>query len=167
MRAALVLAGALMITWGGWLLWPNLQPATSVATWFLGGPLLHDLLLAPAVGVLGAVLAATVRPRWRAPLAAGLVVSAILVLLALPGLLRPSAEEPNPGLADRDLRPGLAAALAATWIVVLTVGLLRRHLDAAETAPASRRPGARHTPPDRPAHRAGPVDARHDETGND
>lgn|SRR5215470_514990 len=124
MRAALVATGALIIGWGGWLLWPHLTPAASVAGWSLAGPVVHDLLLAPAVGLLGVIVTAAVPPRWRVPVAAGLVVSGVLVLLALPGLLRPSAGPPNPGLADRNYPFGLVAALAVTWLLVLAAGAL-------------------------------------------
>jgi hypothetical protein len=129
-RAALVIAGALIAGWGGWLFWPEVatgwSTAKSAGVWILGGPVAHDLLLAPAVGALG-VLVATVLPgRWRAPAAAGLATSGVLVLLALPGLLRPSAGPPNPGLADRDYRLGLAAAIGVVWLLVLLAGLSRR-----------------------------------------
>jgi hypothetical protein len=143
MRAALVVTGVLIIGWGGWLLWPHLTPAASVAGWLLAGPVLHDLLLAPAVGLLGVIVATTVPPRWRAPVAAGLVVSGVLVLLALPGLLRPSAGPPNPGLADRDYPLGLAAALAVTWLLVLAAGTLRPRLSHGrhDSRPSHGRPG--------------------------
>jgi hypothetical protein len=128
-RAALMLTGALVAGWGGWLLWPQLTGgglpnAVSVAGWLLGGPLLHDALLAPAVGLLGIAVAIAVPPRWRTPVAAGLVISGVLVLVALPGVLRPSPGPPNPGLADRNYPLGLLATLTMVWLLVLIAGWL-------------------------------------------
>jgi hypothetical protein len=125
LRMVLVLGGALAMAWGGWLLTPELtvnpSNAVSVVSWTIGGPVLHDALFAPVVGLLGLVVAATV-PAGRRPLVAtGLVVSGALVLVALPVLLRPSAGPPNPGLADRDYPLGLAIALATVWLTVLAV----------------------------------------------
>ena len=139
-RLALVLAGALIAGWGGWLLWPQLtggglRNAVSVAGWLLGGPLLHDWLLAPAVGLVAIAVTRTVPPRWRAPVAAGLVISGVL---ALPAVFQPSAGPPNPGLADRNYLLGLVAALGVVWLLVLLVGLARR--PAVGRRPRPRRP---------------------------
>jgi len=141
MRAVLVVAGALAAAWGGWLLWPHLAAgwpvAWSVLGWLLGGPVSHDLLLAPVAGMVGLGIAVAAPRRLRGPVAAGLALSAMLVLLALPGLVRPSPGPPNPGLADRNYPLGLAIALAATWLAVTVTALLTRHRpgDGATQAP--------------------------------
>src|SRR5262249_61610292 len=102
MRAALVATGALIIGWGGWPLWPHLTPAVSVAGWWLAGPVVHDLLLAPAVGLLGVIVTAAVPPRWRVPGAARPGVSGVAVLLSLARLLRAAAGPPDSGPGQRD-----------------------------------------------------------------
>ena len=140
LRAVLVLAGVLVAGWGSWLLWPQLvgvrlADLVSTAGWLLGGPLLHDWLVAPAAGLLGLLVARAVPPHWRAPVAAGLVVSGVLVLLALPALLRPAVGPPNPGLSDRNYPLGLAVAFGLVWLLVLLAGLARR-----ERQPRLRRP---------------------------
>jgi hypothetical protein len=134
-RLGLVATGVLAMVWGAWLLWPQLTAGTpeavSVVVWIFAWPVLHDALLAPAVAALAIALAAAAPPRWRTPVGAGLVISGVLVLVALPALLRPSAGPPNPGLGDRDYSLGLAAALGLVWLLVLAAGLRGR-----------RRPGA-------------------------
>lgn len=129
-RAAVVVAGVLVAGWGGRLLWSAVAAdqaaARSALVWFAGGPVLHDLALAPAAGLV-AVLVATAVPRpWRARVAAGLVISGVLGLLAVPALLRPAPGPPNPGLADRDYLAGLAAALTLTWLLVLLAPVARK-----------------------------------------
>jgi hypothetical protein len=55
----------------------------------------------------------------------GVVLSAVLTLLAVPLLWRPVGVVTNPGLHDRDYGIWLAVALGVVWAVVLTVGLVR------------------------------------------
>jgi hypothetical protein len=123
-RALLVVAGLALAGYGGWLVWPQLEPA---AGWLVAGPVLHDALVAPLVGLVGLALARLVRDRiWRRWIGAGLVVTATLLLIAVPLVWRPSPAPPNPGLQDRDYAIGLAIWLAALWIGVLAGGALNR-----------------------------------------
>jgi hypothetical protein len=127
-RIAMVLVGCAAMGWGGWLLVPLVtagpRDAVSVAVWLFGGPPLHDALLAPAVGLLGLGVAAA-PARWRVPVAAGLVISGVLALLALPGLVKPSPGPPYPGLVDRNYPLGLAVALGTVWLGVAVIGVAR------------------------------------------
>jgi hypothetical protein len=98
----------------------------TLAVWLVGGPVLHDALLAPAVGGAGLLIARRLGPAWRAPVQIGSAVSAVLVLLAVPALWRANAPAANPGLDDRNYPLGLAVYLAVVWLGVLVAGLLRR-----------------------------------------
>jgi hypothetical protein len=81
-RALLVVVGLAAIGYGGILLRPQLA---DTLVWLLAGPLLHDAVVAPLVGLIGLGLARLVPARrWRALLATGLVVSAVLLLIAVP-----------------------------------------------------------------------------------
>jgi len=123
-RAVLVAAGGAAAAYGGWLLWPQLPAA---ALWLVAGPVLHDALVAPLVGLAGLSLGRALPDRvWRAWVLAGLAVSATLVLIALPLVLRPHPAPPNPGLQDRDYVAGLAMWLATLWAGVLVGALLTR-----------------------------------------
>ncbi|MGC5287695.1 hypothetical protein [Micromonospora sp. DT231] len=118
-RLLLLVLGVAAAAYGGWLLLPQFGTALP---WLLGGPVLHDVLVAPLVGLVGLGLGRLVTDRFRlAWIGAGLLASATLLLLAVPLLWRPLSAPPNPGLPDRDYPLGLAAGLAVVWAVVVIV----------------------------------------------
>ena len=126
MRAARLLiaaAGVALAGYGAWLLRPQLPYAW---TWLIAGPVLHDAVVAPLVGLTGLALArllpGRVARRW---VTAGLVVTGTLLLIAVPLLWRPHRAPPNPGLQDRDYVASLAIWLAALWAGVLLLVHLR------------------------------------------
>ncbi|MFB9234151.1 hypothetical protein ACFFWC_01155 [Plantactinospora siamensis] len=139
-RTVLVLAGAAAGGYGLFLLRPQLG---ATAWWLLAGPVLHDVLVAPLVGLVGLALTRLARgPAARRWLRGGLVVTGTLLLIAVPLVWRPAAAPPNPGLQDRDYPRGLAVWLLALWLGVAAAALLSR-----------RRPRRPRTPPD--DHEAG------------
>ncbi|MDG4810919.1 hypothetical protein O7634_29525 [Micromonospora sp. WMMD1120] len=119
MRAArllLFLLGAASAAYGGRLLLPQLGPTLP---WLIGGPVLHDLVVAPLAGLVGLALGRLVTDRLRLTLITfGLLASATLLLIAAPLLWRPPSAPPNPGLPDRDHPLGLAVGLAVVWAAV-------------------------------------------------
>jgi hypothetical protein len=130
-RLLLMLAGVAAAGYGAGLLRPQFSAALP---WLLGGPLLHDLLVAPVVAVVGLLLGRLVADRARrAWLGAGLAVTATLLLVAAPLVWRPTPAPPNPGLQDADHLPGLLVWLALLWTGIALRCLLRQ---------PARRPGA-------------------------
>jgi hypothetical protein len=121
-RALLIGAGVGIAAYGGWLLRPNFVAA---AEWLLAGPILHDAVVAPVVGLVGLALTRLLPTRtaatriWRWWIAAGLAVTGTLLLIALPLTLRPHPAAANPGLEDRDYMAGLAVWLAVFWAALL------------------------------------------------
>jgi hypothetical protein len=97
-----------------------------IGPWLLGGPLLHDALVAPLVGVAGLAITRVLPAGWRTPVAAGLVLTATLTMLAVPYLWRTFTGPTNPGLHDRPYLTGYLIALAVVWLTVLTTGFLPR-----------------------------------------
>ncbi|MFG1893173.1 hypothetical protein ACGFIP_04130 [Micromonospora zamorensis] len=128
-RLFLVALGAAAAAYGGWLLLPQLG---TTVPWLIGGPVLHDLLVAPLVGLVGLALGRLVTDQSRrAWITAGLLASATLLLIAVPLLWRPPSAPPNPGLPDRDHPLGLAAGLTVIWAVTavaLVVGTVSRRV---------------------------------------
>lgn len=124
MRWVIGTIGVAMGVWGAFLLLPLVD--VNLALWFVGGPVVHDLLLAPFVGGLGLLITRWVPKPWRAPVQVGAVLTGVLVLLAVPLLWRPFGGPPNPGLNDRDYLAGLLVAVAVTWLGVLGVTLIGR-----------------------------------------
>ncbi|MBM0240432.1 hypothetical protein JNW88_31160 [Micromonospora sp. ATA32] len=126
-QAVLVVAGTAVIGYGGWLQLRQSgrtpQALLSLALWFGAGPVLHDLLVAPAVAVAGLAVARLLPAPWRTTVAAGAVTTAAVVLVAIPVLTRPAAAPPNPGLDDRAYLPGLLAFLAVFWVLILAATL--------------------------------------------
>jgi hypothetical protein len=128
MRALFAIAGLAALAWGGWLAWDfvtaSARDGVQALAWFVGGPIVHDGLIAPLVGVTGLVLARVLPRPWRAPVAIGLVLTAILVILAIPLLWKPFGVPSNPGLHDGDYTVGLAIALGVCWLAVLGAALV-------------------------------------------
>jgi hypothetical protein len=120
MRVLLALLGLSLIGYGAVLAWDfgtsRTVNAVEGLAWFVGGPVVHDGLVAPAAGVVGLGLARVVPRAWRTPVVVGLVLTAVLALLALPLLWRPFGVVTNPGLHDRDYGVGLGVALGVVWV---------------------------------------------------
>lgn len=136
-RAALVLSGAAVAAYGGWLLWPQLPTAW---TWLVAGPILHDAIVAPAVGIAGLALGRLVPdPARRTWVTAGLAISAVLLLIAVPLLWRPEPAPHNPGLHDRDYLQGLIVALLTVWAGALAGAASHRLRRSGRPRPCHRR----------------------------
>jgi len=86
---------------------------------FVGGAVGHDLVLAPVVFGVAFVLLRLVPPAYRAPLQAGFFASAILTVIALPGLRRYGKPPDNPTVQPVNYAHGLAITVGAIWLVVV------------------------------------------------
>ena len=128
-RVLLALSGLALLAYGAVLAW---EFATSRAVnavqggaWFIAGPLVHDGIVAPVVGLTGLVLTRVVPGPWRTPVITGAVLSGVLTLVAIPLLWRPFGTAVNPGLHDRNYGAGLAVTLGAVWLAVIIAGVVR------------------------------------------
>ena len=139
----LVIGGAVM-TFGvvGLLDNANAVNPFAFATWFVGADLAHDLLLAPLVCLVGALLVRAVRMPWRVPVQGGLVASAIVLAVAwapLRGYGRTAVPD-NPTVLPLDYSTAVLTVLAAVWAAVatwlaLTAWARRRRAPARSAAP--------------------------------
>ncbi|MEO3769270.1 hypothetical protein [Micromonospora sp. B9E7] len=137
-RLLLLVLGAAAVAYGGWLLLPQLG---TTLPWLIGGPVLHDLLVAPLVGLVGLTLGRLVTNRLRlAWITAGLLASATLLLIAVPLLWRPPSAPPNPGLPDRDYPLALTTGLAVLWAVIVIVLVVDAIVGRRDPARASEHP---------------------------
>lgn len=107
-------------------------PLDAWATWFVGSALVHDLLIAPAVIAVGAVLARVLPRPARAPVVVGLVVSAVLTVVALPFLYDGGDNSSKPSFLVQDYDRNLlllvvgVLTVAGLWAVVATLRARRR-----------------------------------------
>lgn len=129
-RVLLALSGLALLTYGAVLAWDfatsRTVNAVQGAAWFVGGPLIHDGVIAPAVGLTGLLLTRALPIPWRTPVIAGVVLSGVLTLVAIPLLWRPYGTAVNPGLHDRNYGVGLAIALGIVWLAVAAAGTARQ-----------------------------------------
>lgn len=130
-RLPVLVAGLIVLGYGTLLLLSggSAAPTTAVGVWLAGSLVGHDLLLAPLTLVVGALAVRRLRGRERGVVAAGLLVAACLVLVALPALLTPGVPD-NPTATPRNYGAGLTVLLAAdaaiTAALVLTTRRRRR-----------------------------------------
>jgi hypothetical protein len=141
------------------------RPAQLVR-FLLGGALLHDLVLAPAVLLTGVLVARAVRGPWRAPLQAALFISAALALFTYPQLRGYGRVLHNPTSLPHNYAANLTAVVAAVAaaIIALTLVSASRRRGGAAPAPGppagssssgpGPRPTGRRRSPRRPPGRA-------------
>ncbi len=120
-------AGGLLMAWGliGLLRDAASTVPASWLRWFLGGLLVHDLLLVPAV--LGIGLAVRrLPPALQPPARATLIVSGALTVMSLPLLLGygRSTQPGNVSLLPSDYPRNLAICVGAVWAVAALWALL-------------------------------------------
>ncbi|HEY8525771.1 MAG TPA: hypothetical protein VIL48_12440 [Acidimicrobiales bacterium] len=109
-----------------------------LAAWIAGTALAGDLLVVPLA--LGAArLARRMAPAraWPA-VRAGLLVTAVLTLVAWPFVRGYGRDPAVPSLLNRDYGAGLAAAVAAVWAAVLATAVLAALVAAAAPTVARR-----------------------------
>jgi hypothetical protein len=91
--------------------------------WLAGSALVHDLLLAPAVCVIGLVVARLVPSPARRFLQAGLVVSGMLALAVFP-LVGGFGKDPrDPSALPGNYGLGLLVVLGSVWLVVAVLAV--------------------------------------------
>lgn len=97
------------------------------AAWVVGADLVHDALVAPAVGVVGVAVARLVPAgRIRALAQAGLVASGVVLVLAWIPLRGLGGNPGNPTIRPIDYGTATLTALGLVWASVAVAGLIAR-----------------------------------------
>lgn len=121
-------AGVAAMGWAAWLTLTG-GAATdpwSVATWLVGGLVLHDAVLAPVVLGLG-WLTARALPDWvRAPVQVGGLVSATLTLASVPLLLGRGRASDNPSVDPLDYGRNVIGLVLVVAVVCTLWAVSRR-----------------------------------------
>ena len=94
----------------------------NLAKFVVGGALAHDLFFAPAILVVGVLVARAVPGRVRAVVQGALIVSGCLALFSYPFVRDYAAVLHNPSSLPHNYSANLAAALGVVWgVVTITV----------------------------------------------
>jgi hypothetical protein len=93
-------------------------PPLAFGRWLVGLAVVHDLVVAPVVFVVGFLLHKAPLPAARATVVRALVVIAIVVLFSWPLVAGWGRAPANPSIQPRDYGDGLAWVLAAVILVV-------------------------------------------------
>ncbi|MET0767322.1 MAG: hypothetical protein ABWY50_06745 [Aeromicrobium sp.] len=131
-RGLLVAAGVACGLWGLWLMRDFTgEQLRSTGLWLAGAVVVHDLVVAPVVVVLGVVAARLLPGRFRAPAATAFLVWATLSVTFLPVL---SGEGGKPGNDTILGRPYLLSWVVMTVLlagVAVVSGMRRSRRDRA------------------------------------
>lgn len=136
-RAVVGVAGLVLLGQGLRLVLDlDLDDLLDAGLWLAGGVVVHDVLLAPLVVLVGYVVARAF-PVWaRAPFAAAAVVLGTVTLAVLPVLGRFGAKVDDPYLLNRDylawwfVVAAVVVLVASVWAVLARRSAGRRTADA-------------------------------------
>lgn len=82
---------------------------------FVGGALVHDLVIAPLVAVVSVLLTRLIPPMYRGPVQLGLFASAVFSFVAYPGVRRFSYAKDNTSANPLNYAHGLLICLGIVW----------------------------------------------------
>jgi hypothetical protein len=124
-----VVVGLALLSWGVYLFLdatPEADRRLGFAATLVGADLAHDLLVAPAVCLVG-LLVARLAPDWmRGPLQAALIASASVLVVAWLPLWVTAEAVGNPSIQPLDYRTATLTVLGVVWAAALTWALMRR-----------------------------------------
>jgi hypothetical protein len=143
-------AGWVLILWGirGALHHHVHTRPGQLARFLLGGALVHDVVLAPAVLLTGVLIARVARGRWRAPLQSALFVSATLVLFSYPLVRGYGRALQNPTSLPHNYATNLAVVVAAVLVGTAASALVSASRRRGGGSPGlGRRPGSSSSAP--------------------
>ena len=112
-----LLAGLVAIGFGIQQLMTSRVDGLQWSIWFAGAILAHDMIVAPAVFAVGAVLRRIVPGRALAPVQGGLIASGMLLLFALPGLSGRGDRHGDLSRLPNHYSHSVALVLVAVWAV--------------------------------------------------
>ena len=88
---------------------------------FIGGALVHDLVIVPVVTVISVALTRLIHAPYRGPIQLGLFASAVFAFVAYPGVRRFSSAKDNTSADPLNYAHGVLVCLAVVWALVLAV----------------------------------------------
>ncbi len=127
-RTALGAVGVAAIAWGAWLVLTGgaATRPVAVATWLVGGLVLHDAVLAPVVVVAGWLVTRVLPPWLRAPVQGGILVIGVVTLASVPLLLGLGRRPGHPSADPLDYPRNLLVVVAVVVVVCAGWALVAR-----------------------------------------
>ena len=92
-------------------------PWREVARWTVGLAVVHDLIVAPLVCLVGLILSRVVPARVRGPIQAGVIVSALVTVTAWPVVRVGEPLSDNASILPGNYARGLLIVLSVVWVV--------------------------------------------------
>ena len=119
-------AGWALILWGvrGALLHRVETHPPELVRYLLGGALVHDLVVAPLVLLIGLGLARAVPARWRSYVQVGAVITACLALFSYPLVRGFGHVHRNPTSLPYNYAANLAIVLGVVWLTIAVVAVV-------------------------------------------
>ncbi len=116
-----LLVGIPMMAWGVYTIFLHQlgNPPASVARFFIGGDVIHDVIVAPIAALVGVVILRRIPTVARAQVRAALFTSAIVVAIAWPGIReygRMRAPD-NASVQPLNYATAVATVVAVVWFI--------------------------------------------------
>jgi len=92
-----------------------------LATWVVGLDLLHDLVVAPALVVVGLAVGVVLGPRVRGPIRAAMALTGLVVLFSIPLITAWGRRAGNSSTLPLNYAHSVAIIVTAIWLVALGV----------------------------------------------
>jgi hypothetical protein len=137
-RVTLGAVGVAAMLWAAWLTLTGgaATNPTRVALWLIGGLVVHDAVLAPALVAFGWVVARLLPPWAQAPVQAGGLVAAVVTLASVPLLLGFGRRPDNPSANPLDYPRNLLIVLTVVAVVCAVWALFARRASRAQAGEA-------------------------------
>lgn len=88
----------------------------SATRWFVGGTLVHDLVVSPIACVVGFLAARALPPLVRSPIQAALVACGVIGVVSYPFVRGYGATAGEPSFLDRDYGTSVLALWGYVWL---------------------------------------------------
>jgi len=131
-RYAFYGVGAAMIAWGlrGLFTTPSTKPL-NWAMFFVGGVVAHDLVYAPIFAVVVFLVVRRIPAPYRPYVQAGVVITGLLTLVALPMVLSLGGVPDDPSALPLPYARNLMISLGTIWAAVVLTAVMDRRWRAA------------------------------------
>lgn len=99
---------------------------SSLARFFLGGALIHDLIFAPLVLVGGYLISRAVPASWRVYVQVAFIISGVLALIAYPEVRDYARILHNPTSLPHNYTANLAVVVGVVWLGTAIFAVVQR-----------------------------------------